>query len=308
MLSAEDFGNSNMNKVKCCLAMVGCVLVAAAHAGSNKKFLKLEDAALSQAKKWQETGVAKPIMSDDGKILFPFGQYMPQLTCAPLRTCDIELEPGEIVKGAPLTGDKVRWKITRAESGSGDSKVTHVVVKPIDTSLDTNLIINTDRRTYHVKLHSSENERDYMNRIGFYYPENIVDEWEKAAQQAEKEQSEKERFIVSELPSLSVDKLDFSYKVEGTDESRFKPARVFNDGTHVFIQMPESMSSDEAPVLLLLDKEDKPLLVNYRIKGTYYIVDKLFDQAMLVVGTERSQSKVIITWTKYQKKEKRWIW
>lgn len=296
-----------MKNMKWWAAVACCVLSMASHAGGgNKKFLTLEDAAVAQARKWQETGVAKPIMSDDGKILFPFGQYMPRLTCAPLRACDIELEAGEVVTGKPLAGDAVRWKITRAESGAGENKITHVVVKPIDTNLDTNLIITTDRRTYHVRLYSSANERDYVNRAGFYYPESIVNEWDQAAQQAQKKNADEEKLIVSELPALSVDKIDFDYKVEG-DDARFKPLRVFNDGTQVFLQMPDAMKSDEAPVLLLMDKDDKPLLVNYRVKGTYYIVDKLFDRAMLVVGTEGSQSKVAITWMKNQKK-KGWLW
>lgn len=295
-----------MENMKWWAAVACCVLSVASHAGGHKKFLTLEDAAVAQAKKWQETGVAKPIMSDDGKILFPFGQYMPLLTCAPLRACDIELEPGEVVTGKPLSGDTIRWKITRAESGTGEKKTTHVVVKPTDTNLDTNLIITTDRRTYHVRLYSSTNERDYVNRAGFYYPESIVDEWGQAAQQAEKKNADKEKLVVSELPALSVDKIDFDYQVEG-DGARFKPLRVFNDGTRVFLQMPDAMKSDEAPVLLLMDKDDKPLLVNYRVKDTYYIVDKLFDRAMLVVGTEGSQSKVTIAWMKNQKKTG-WLW
>jgi type IV secretion system protein VirB9 len=156
-----------------------------------------------------------------------------------------------------------------------------------------------------MRLYSSANERDYLNRAGFYYPEGIVNEWDQAAREAEKRKAEKEKLVVSELPMLSIDKLDFSYKIEG-DDTRFKPLRVFNDGTRVFLQMPDTMKSDEAPVLLLMDKDDQPLLVNYRVKDAYYIVDKLFDRAALVVGTEGNQSKVTITWTKSQKSE--WFW
>lgn len=281
-----------------------CLVASVSSAAGSKKFLTLEDAAVAQAKKWQQTGVAKPIMSDDGKILFPFGQYLPTLTCAPLRACDIELEPGELVTGKPLAGDQVRWKVSKAESGSGDKRVTHIVVKPIDTNLDTNLIITTDKRTYHLRLYS-RNEQDYLNRVGFYYPQDIADEWDESARLAEREAKAKNRLVVSDLPSLSVDKLDFSYRVDG-EKTRFTPARVFNDGARVFLQMPEEMKSAEAPILLLLDKEDKPQIVNYRIKDAYYIVDKLFDKAMLVVGTDGNESKVTITWTKDQKKG--WFW
>lgn len=281
-------------------ALLACSQVFAA---GKSKFLTLEDAAVSQARKWQETGVAKPIMSDDGKILFPFGQYLPSITCAPLRACDIELEAGELVTGKPLAGDTVRWKISPAESGSGNKKVTHVVVKPTDTNLDTNLIITTDRRTYHLRLVSTANEKDYLNRVGFYYPEDIAEEWDTSARHAEKEAKDKDKLVVSDLPATSVDKLDFEYSFEA-DKDAIKPLRAFNDGTRVFIQMPEEMRSTEAPILLLYDKAGNPSVVNYRVKDLYYIVDKLFDKAVLVAGVGKTQSKVVIA--KGQKKT--WFW
>lgn len=288
------------------MALLCVALSASTMAAGNKKFLTLEDAALAQAKRWQQTGVAKPIMSDDGKILFPFGQYLPTITCAPLRACDIELEPGEVVTGKPMAGDSVRWKVSRAESGSGERKVTHVVVKPIDTDLDTNLIITTDRRTYHLRLFSSSRETDYLNRVGFYYPQDIADEWDTSAQLAEKEAKAKEKLVVTDMANCSPDKLDFAYEVKG-DKAQFTPLRVFNCGQQqVYLQMPEAVNITEAPVLLLLDKDDKPQIVNYRVKDGYYIVDRLFDKAMLVVGTDNSASKVLVTWTKGQKKG--WFW
>lgn len=277
----------------------GAVVAAPENPPGARKFLTLEDAALAQAKLWQRTGVAKPIMSDDGKVLFPFGQYLPTLTCAPLRACDIELQPGEVVTGKPLAGDSVRWIVTRAESGAGDKKITHVVVKPTDSGLDTNVIITTDRRTYHLRLVSGSNEREYLNRVGFYYPADQVDEWAEDAAKQEKVAREKEKTVVAELPNLSVDQLDFSYRVDG-GRTRFSPVRIFNDGTRVYIQMPEEMRASEAPILLLIGADDKPQIVNYRVKDAYYIVDKLFDKAVLMVGNDGSE-KVSITWTKHRK-------
>ncbi len=290
-----------MNKVFGIIVGVLALSGQAVAANQTTKYLTLEDAAVAQARKWQQTGVAKPIISDDGKVLFPFGQYLPTVTCAPLRACDIELEPGETPSGKPLAGDPVRWIISKAESGSGSKKITHVVVKPTDVNLDTNLIVTTDKRTYHIRLLSTANEKDYLNRVGFYYPQDIADEWETSAKAAEKEAEDKDKLVVSELPALPVDKLDFAYSFDA-DRDAIKPLRAFNDGTRVFIQMPESTHSAEMPILLLYDKEGKPSVVNYRVKDLYYIVDKLFDKAVLIAGTDGAQTKVVITSDKAKKK------
>ncbi len=75
------------------MALVLAAVPLVSTAASGKKFLTLEDAAVSQAKKWQQTGVAKPIMSDDGKILYPFGQYLPTITCALCAPVTLSLNP-----------------------------------------------------------------------------------------------------------------------------------------------------------------------------------------------------------------------
>ena len=38
------------------------------------------------------------------------------------------------------------------ESGTGTSKQVHILIKPTRPDLVTNLVVNTDRRTYHLEL------------------------------------------------------------------------------------------------------------------------------------------------------------
>ncbi|NBW42184.1 hypothetical protein EBR25_14525, partial [bacterium] len=64
------------------------------------------------------------------------------------------------------------------------------------------------------------------------------------------------------------------------------PVRVFDDGKKTYFQMPNEMSVAEAPVLFLIDEHGEPMLVNYRVKGVYYIVDRLFQRAQMRVGKE----------------------
>jgi type IV secretion system protein VirB9 len=84
---------------------------------------------------------------------------------------DIALEPGEqLVGSGPLSaGDTVRWVVADTESGSGDTRRVHIMVKPTRPAIETNLIVNTDRRTYLIELRSRE--KPYMPSVARFYPE-----------------------------------------------------------------------------------------------------------------------------------------
>ena len=57
--------------------------------------------------------------------------------------------------------------------------------------------------------------------------------------------------------------------------------------------MPEKMQTLEAPPLFVIG-DSGPELTNYRIAGRYYVVDRLFNQAELRLGTGWGQKKVQI--------------
>jgi type IV secretory pathway VirB9-like protein len=101
--------------------------------------------------------------------------------------------------------------------------------------------------------------------------------------------------VVASLASLDPGALNFSYAVSGP-KLPWKPVRAFDDGTHIYIQMPATTKSSEAPALLVA-AGDGSEMVNYRVRGDYYVVDKLFDQAVLVPGVGREQDRVSIRYT-----------
>ena len=276
---------------------VGFVFVGNSLAG--QRYNELEDAAVAQAKIWQAGGKARALMSSDGKVVFAYGQSMPKLTCSPLRACDVEMEPSEKVKKVILA-DGVNWTWDAAESIEGGKTVQHVVFQPKDRDLESNVIITTDRRTYHIKLYSPKVEGAYLNRAGFYYPSQLVSSWaDKMGIEAEAKAKDERSNVMP--AAVSPQKLAFDYRVEGDVD--FKPVRVFNDGERVYIEMPESLRNGENPVLLLKDEKDKEMVVNYRREvdggtGTiHYVVDKLFSKAELRRGSE----VVKMSWKRHEK-------
>ncbi|MDD2810282.1 P-type conjugative transfer protein TrbG [Rhodoferax sp.] len=251
-----------------------------------------EKAAVAIAQKWQvasATGM-KPVAGPEGSVRFVFGAQQINVVCAVLQICDIELQPGEQVNNLNV-GDP-RFTVEPSISGVGAGEVQHLIIKPLDVGLDTSLVVTTNRRTYHIRLRSHRTE--FMPRVGFTYTEDAVAKWDAIRTREVKEK--KERTIPKTGEYLG--DLNFNYEVTGS--AAWKPIRVYNDGTKTILQMPTAMAQTEAPTLLVVRKDgglftdDETVMVNYRVQGDRYIVDTIFDKAILIAGVGSSQDRVTI--------------
>jgi type IV secretion system protein VirB9 len=215
--------------------------------------------------------------------VYPFSEgAVYHVLTAPGQVTDIALQPGEAL-GAVAAGDTVRWVIGDTTSGAGESRRTHVLVKPFAPGLATNIIITTDRRTYHLSLTSAG--RSAMVAISWTYPQDQLIALKAAADRA--------RAAQPVATGLSVDQLHFDYVISG-DRPAWRPLRAFDDGRQTFIEFPASLGTGEAPPLFLVDAKGTAQLVNYRVQGRYYVVDRLFEAAELRLGLKR-QNVVRIT-------------
>lgn len=261
---------------------------------NNPAFTAQERAALAIAQKWRNssgTGL-KPVAGADGSIRFLFGAQQPSIVCAVLQVCDVELQAGEQVNSIHL-GDTARWTVEPAITGSGPAEVQHLIIKPMDVGLSTSLIVTTNRRTYHLRLRSHRTE--FMPRVAFTYTEDAMAKWDAIKA---REVKEKQTSTIAQTGEYLGD-LSFAYEVAGS--AVWKPVRVYNDGTKTILQMPSAMQQTEAPTLLVVRKDggvftdEETVMVNYRVQGDRYIVDTVFDKAVLIAGVGRSQDRVTIT-------------
>jgi P-type conjugative transfer protein TrbG len=244
--------------------------------------------AVQMSEKWMAEH-NQPLAGHDGRVLYSYGAGLPTVVCAPLRVCIIELQAGERLAGEPHIGDSVRWNISPAMFGHGDSATMLIVLKPQVSGLDTNLLITTDRRPYYLRLLSKA--EDYVARVAFAYPsDEDSSKWQRQVE-AQKEQDRKN--TIADLPGKSLDALFFDYPVKGKYDS-LKPVRVFDDGEKTFIQITRETQRREAPVLVVLGRDGKQEMVNYRVTGGMYIVDRLFDRAELILGRGKKAQKVEI--------------
>jgi type IV secretion system protein VirB9 len=199
-----------------------------------------------------------------------------RLYTAPERVSEIALQPGEGLISV-AAGDTARWVIGDTTSGTGAARRTHILVKPSAVGLRTNLVITTDRRVYHVQLESTA--RTAMASISWTYPEG------------ELLALRREQTAAAEAPvaaGVAVEALNFGYSVEG-DDPPWRPLRAFDDGSQVFIEFPATLAEGEAPPLFVLGQGGRAELVNYRVRGRYYVVDRLFAAAELRLGERRQQ-------------------
>jgi len=247
--------------------------------------------SVKQAKKWLNNDI-RSMKGRDGRITFLYGATMPSVICSPLKITDIQLEMGEELKSIQA-GDTARWNFSTDVSGSGKNEVVHIIVKPLDLGLDTNLIIFTDRRTYNLKLVSKKYA--WTPIVNFTYNsslQNSLNNYKKYQKKRIDRYKKINSFEKSPQTKVDINNLDFNYEIEG--DAQWKPIRVYNDGIKTFIQMPKDMSVREAPVLLVLDSASNKNLVNYRLKDDKYIVDKLFDSAILLLGVGADQESIMI--------------
>ncbi len=244
--------------------------------------------AVDRSKEWQGRGsIVTP--GPDGSVIYRFGEGQPVIVCALLRICDLELQPGEVVNGVPQLGDSTRWIVTPVVAGTGDNAVSHLIIKPTEAGLVTNMIIPTNRRIYNLRLESLK--YTYVARTAFSYPEDERAAWEKYQQRA----VQKEQAVVVDLPPVTVDNLYFMYRVEGDTDNVWTPTRVFDDGAKTYIQLRGDVQHQTLPALVLVGDDDKEQVVNYRVNKGYVIVDRLFKRAALILGVGGSQAKVTIS-------------
>jgi type IV secretion system protein VirB9 len=246
-----------------------------------------ERASAALAERWRNRP-DKPIRGEDGSVQWVFGSSLPSVVCSPLYECDLALQPGEVINGVTV-GDKVRWRIAPFLSGSGSGRITHLVFKPIDAGLVTNLLIYTDKRQYSVKLLSTQ--KQWTPMTSFIYPDDQQYAWENY------------RLSVGSAKGGSfsgtgpvADNLSF-FKITG-DDPVWKPLRAYTDGRKTYIDFPESMQYSTAPALMALD-DDSGLFrsashrtVNFRTEGARWVIDSVETRLELISGVGSRQIKV----------------
>lgn len=260
----------------------------------------------------EESAASSP--STAGSIRsYRFGQSEPVLICTILRACVIALETAEALVDDPIAGDQARWIITTAKTGRGGVS-TLVIVKPKACDVSTNLVLSTDRRIYDIDLdsppcsaHDTNPKRAYTRHIRFTYP-NEADSLAVAPASAPIRAvpvTSEHTDSSSGTGATSTDSLNTKYRVVtetrgpfrlfGRKRSTFpwRPSAISDDGTHVYVSVPEMFRKYPSPVLYALEDDDSRTIVNYVVRDTVIVTDRVFRRGVLVIPNgEREETLV----------------
>lgn len=257
--------------------------------------------ALKRAyQQYLSSGKAPNIISE-GFEQFAYGiGNQPVIAANPLALTVISLESGEKVTNVS-SGDPLRWSYSLAYSGQDKSRQAHVMIKPAQADISTDLVITTDKRLYTLHMTApSNNNGKYAHNVRFWYPQDMQEYWENHnAEQVQKVTQEQQNSVAT-TPNINLGQLNFSYGLShgGWTAPNWKPLRVFDDGVHTYIQFPATLGARDMPALFVLSGNSKEL-VNYRAKYPYFVVDKIFQKAVLVTGVGGEQKTVTIINYKY---------
>ena len=206
--------------------------------------------------------------------IFPWSEgALYQVYAAPGQITNIALEPGEALTGpGPIAaGDTARWIIGDTTSGAGRTARVHILVKPPRPDITTNLVVNTDRRTYHIELRASD--AAWMPAIAWAYPE------ERATPRAP----------ILRRPAIPIEaERHYRYGLQG-DSPAWRPVSVFDDGRRVYVVFPPGISQGEMPPIFVIGADGRGQIVNTRVHGNVLIVDRLFGAAELRLGARRQE-------------------
>lgn len=193
-----------------------------------------------------------------------------QIYSAPLNITDVQFQSGEKIISV-AAGDTLRWQVSKTYSGSAPDKVEHIVLKPSSAGIVNSLVVTTDRRTYHLSLHATQNTA--MASVRWQYPGDgdLVQDFAPTGN-------------TTDL-AIDVNHMDTNYSVKLKSGSKptWFPKTVFNDGKKTYIQF--NSNQDQLPSLFV-GSDDKPELVNYRVSGNYFVIDSVVDDAQLRSGQE----------------------
>lgn len=233
----------------------------------------------------------------------------PVLVCSPLHTCIIELPDG--VKPVTTVGvSKSEWNVQQALVG----KQPEIFLSPKFKGLHQNIVVAaTDQgRPINYEIRLVSDAVRYIPALKIEDSGGEVRSWKTdllsadlqaasstAPDYAPADQSTADHKgntpRVLPLPNIRLNHLNLRWSIHcggggwlsSSDCKPIRPLRVYDDGTHTFIDMPHGLASHGGfPILQARNASGHLIGVDTQIRGNTYVVDSVPAEILLRLGSE----------------------
>lgn len=233
-----------------------------------------------------------PSYSDNTANVYNYNKYKQfEINTKVGYVTDVQLRPGEVVQKI-ASGNTTQWQVD-VDIIDG---VQHVYIKPMVSGIRTNMIINTDQRSYRFLVNSTD-EMEYVVVFNFA-------ELDREAQlKAEAEALAAQQARLDNLKRLQNTNFNTNYKVIKTKnvKTAYVPKNIFDDGQKTYIEVSDLALRDNLPLVYSYDdwEKGKLQLVNYRLKNNVIEIDKVVNK-MRVMFSQNSYFDVQNKNTEYK--------
>ncbi|MDD5376303.1 TrbG/VirB9 family P-type conjugative transfer protein, partial [Acidithiobacillus sp.] len=219
----------------------------------------------------------------------------PVLVCSPLHTCIIELPEG--VKPVTTVGvSKSEWRVQQAIVGTQPE----IFLSPKFKGLHQNIVVAaTDQgRPINYEIRLVSDAVRYIPALKIEDSGGEVRSWKTDLQTADKaptDQSATDKGKVLPLPNIRLNHVNLRWSIHcggggwfrSSDCKPIRPLRVYDDGTHTFIDMPQGLASHGGfPILQARNASGHLIGVDTQIRGNTYVVDSVPAEILLRLGSE----------------------
>jgi type IV secretion system protein VirB9 len=180
----------------------------------------------------------------------------------------IEFSAGETISTISM-GNPTLWLVETLDN--------RIFLKPVgEDNSETNMTVLTNKKVYHFELVAKEakglGDKDLIFVVKFSYPDD-----------KDKNLVEFAKTPPSDEPDMR-DLSSYNFNYQYTGEKTIAPSKVFDDGIFTYFQF--NSRNSEVPAIYAVDSEGFESLINYRITGTYMVVEKVAPQYSLRNGSD----------------------
>ncbi|QQD71594.1 TrbG/VirB9 family P-type conjugative transfer protein [Acidithiobacillus ferrivorans] len=223
----------------------------------------------------------------------------PVLVCSPLHTCIIEL-PGGVKPVTTVGVSPSEWNVQQAMVG----KQPEIFLSPKFKGLHQNIVVAaTDQgRPINYEIRLVSDAVRYVPALKIEDSGGEVRSWKAApadpdnALAGHSDTDHRGKTLrVLPLPNIRLNHINLHWSIHcggggwfsSSDCKPIRPLRVYDDGTHTFIDMPHGLASHGGfPILQARNASGHLIGVDTQIRGNTYVVDSVPAEILLRLGSE----------------------